>query len=81
MTIMNMSIEIGGKMVHTCHDDANDQTSVAYGDGAVTQFLPDDADEETRWALAHNIYRNAYGHHCTNGDVRSLAMVLGLIQS
>ena len=81
MTINNMTIEIGGKLVHTAHDEANDQTSVHYGDGAVTEFLLDEATDETRWALAHNIYRNAYGHRCTNGDVRPLAMVLGLINA
>jgi hypothetical protein len=81
MTINNMTIEIGGKLVHIAHDEANDQASVSYGDGAVTEFLLDGAEEDTLWALAHNIYRNAYGHRCTNGDVRSLMMVLGLINS
>jgi hypothetical protein len=81
MTLQNITVEIGGKYVYITHDDANDQSSVSYGDGAVTEFLLDSADEDTRWALAHNIYRNAYGHRCTAGDVRSLQMVLGLINS
>jgi hypothetical protein len=79
MTINNMTIEIGGKLVHTSHDEANDQTSIHYG--GTTIFLLIDADEDTRWALAHSIYRWAYGHSCTAGDVRSLWMVLGLICS
>lgn len=79
MTIETMAIDIGGKLIRFTHDEANDQTSVHYG--GTTVFLLDNSDEDTLWALAHSIYRYAYGHSCCAGDVRSLFMVLGLICS